>query len=61
MPFYVNALGLPITLGLNLYFLPSSAKPLRALKLLTLKKHIKGEKVASFCPHDELTVAPTYL
>ena len=25
--FYVHTLGLPITLGLNLYFLPSSKKP----------------------------------
>ena len=51
----------PITLGLNLYNLPSSKKLTRALQLLTLKNHLKGKNATSFSPDDELTVAPTYL
>ena len=61
MAFYVHALGLPITLGLNLYFLPSSKKPPRALQLLTLKNDLKGKNAASFSPHDELPDSSSYV
>ena len=41
---YVHALGLPITLGLNLNFLPIALRnhPEHSMQLLTLKNHLKG-------------------